>query len=152
MPAVFLCFVTLKRDNFLRVPIVLQSVPVIFQSVLQVSTMSLVCQYDVNMTFAKKKCFLWARIFSIIMSEGESIFDYVRGCGSWEISSGCWRARGKRKVDCVNKFCKQLTIRYLYLNASISTLNCQTRNRYQRVVRSMIHSRTERLLTQARKM
>ena len=136
----------IKRDNTLRLPIVLELVPVVLQSVLQVSTMSLVCQYDVNMTFAKKEYFLWARIFSIILSEGESIFSYVIGCGSWEISWGCWRAKVTMKVDFVNKFCKQLTIRHLYLNASISTLNCQTHNRHRRIFLSMIHFRTECLL------
>ena len=61
------------------------------------------------------------------MLEGESIFITSEGVGAEKYLEGCWRARGKRKVDFVNKkFCKQLTIRYLYLYASISTLNSQT--------------------------
>lgn len=72
----------------------------------------------------KKKCSLWTKIFSIIMLEGESIFITSEGVGAEKYLEGCCRARGKRKVDFVNKmFCKQLTIWYLYLNASISTLN-----------------------------
>jgi len=121
-----LCFVILRGiDNILPVSFDVQSV--VLRSVLQVTTTSLVCQCDVSVTFTKKKCSLWAKIFSIIMLEGESIFITSEGVGAEKYLEGCWRARGKRKVDFVNKkFCKQLTIRYLYLYASISTLNSQT--------------------------
>lgn len=116
----------IKRENILLVSLDVQSVPVVLRSVVQVTTTSLVCQCDVNMTFTEKKCSLWAKIFSIIMLEGESIFITSEGVGAEKYLEGCCRARGKRKVDFVNeKFCKQLTIRYLYLNAYISTLNSQ---------------------------
>lgn len=117
----------IKRDNILPVSLDMQSVPVVLRSVLQVTTLSLVCQYGVNVTFTKKKCSLWAKIFSMVKLEDESIFITSEGVGAEKYLEGCCRARGKRKVDFVNKkFCKQLTIRYLYLNASISTLNSQT--------------------------
>ena len=78
------------------------------------------------MTFTKKKYSLWAKIFSIVL-EGESVFITSEDAGAEKYLEDAGGPELKRKVEFGNKkFCKELTVRYLYLNASISTLNFQT--------------------------